>query len=128
MYRRAILKKILLGSVESGRIYATQHMRILFRAAAESGTIAELADWAIPLLLNQLKDKCRAVVMAAAIILDEITDDTVIKDAFYLFCILLIEFDLGLHRCVNNVKERVHQVDTPTGKPTLGFQGEFAVG
>ena len=76
------MKKILLGSVESGRIYATQHMRILFRAAAEFGTIGELANWAIPLLLNQLKDKCRAVVMAAATILDEITDDVVRK--FYM--------------------------------------------
>ena len=76
---RAIFKKILTGNVESGRIYATQQMRVLFRTAAESGTTVELATWAIPLLLNQLKDKCRSVVMAAASILDEITDDAVKK-------------------------------------------------
>lgn len=73
------MKKILQGTVESARTYATQHMRVLFRAAAECGTISELAAWAVPLLLNQLKDKCRAVVMAAACVLDEITDDPVKK-------------------------------------------------
>jgi len=73
------LKKILLGSVESGRIYATHHIRVLLRAAEEHGTTSMLAKWVIPLLLNQLNDKCRAVVIAAADILDEATDDPVVE-------------------------------------------------
>lgn len=77
---RAILKKILLGPVESGRIYATHHIRVLLRAAEEYGSTSTLAKWTIPLLLNQLNDKCRAVVVAAADILDETTDDSVILD------------------------------------------------
>ncbi len=71
------MKKILLGTVESGRIYATHHIRVLLRAAEEHGTTSTLAKWVIPLLLNQLNDKCRAVVIAAADILDEATDDPV---------------------------------------------------
>jgi hypothetical protein len=50
---------------------------VLLRAAEEHGTTSTLAKWAIPLLLNQLNDKCRAVVIAAADILDEATDDPV---------------------------------------------------
>ena len=74
---RSILKFFLFGTVESGRIYATHHIRVLLRAAEEHGTTSTLAKWAIPLLLNQLNDKCRAVVIAAADILDEATDDPV---------------------------------------------------
>ncbi|KAI9556963.1 hypothetical protein GHT06_016757 [Daphnia sinensis] len=74
-YARAILKKILLGPVDSGRIYATNHVRILLRAAEEYGTTSVLAKWAVPLLLGQLNDKSRAVVITAADILDEATDD-----------------------------------------------------
>ena len=76
-YARAILKKVLVGQVESGRIYATQQLRVLVRAAAEHGSTAALAKWLVPVLLNQLRDKCRAVVIAAADILDEATDDPV---------------------------------------------------
>jgi hypothetical protein len=50
---------------------------VLLRAAEEHGTTSTLAKWVIPLLLNQLNDKCRAVVIAAADILDEATDDPV---------------------------------------------------
>lgn len=45
--------------------------------------MTSLAKWVVPLLLGQLKDKCRAVVVAAADILDEATDDSVI--IFILF-------------------------------------------
>lgn len=79
---RAILKKILLGAVESGRVYATQHLRVLVRAAVAEKCSASLAQWLIPLLVNQLKDKCRAVVMAAADILAEATDDPVVISLF----------------------------------------------
>lgn len=81
------MKKVLVGTVESGRIYATHQLRILVRAAAEAGTMTSLAKWAVPLLLCQLKDKCRAVVVAAADILDEATDDSVI--IIYLFHFIL---------------------------------------
>lgn len=67
----------MVGQVESGRIYATHQMRVLIRAAAEHGSMSGLAKWAVPVLLNQLRDKCRAVVIAAADILDEATDDPV---------------------------------------------------
>lgn len=75
------MKKVLLGVVESGRIYATQHLRVLVRAAVAEKCSASLAQWLIPLLVNQLKDKCRAVVMAAADILGEATDDPVITNS-----------------------------------------------
>ena len=83
---RAILKKILIGAVESARIYATNQLRVLLRAAtAENTSTTALAKWAVLLLLNQLKDKCRAVVMAAADILDEATDDPVQINASQFF-------------------------------------------
>ena len=83
---RAILKKILIGAVESARIYATNQLRVLLRAATvENTSTTALAKWAVPLLLNQLKDKCRAVVMAAADILDEATDDPVKINASQFF-------------------------------------------
>lgn len=73
------MKKILLGPVDSGRIYATNHVRVLLRAADEYGTASILAKWTVPLLLGQLHDKSRAVVITAADILDEATDDPVIE-------------------------------------------------
>ena len=69
---------MLLGAVESGRIYATQHLHVLVRAAVAEKSSSSLAQWLVPLLVSQLKDKCRAVVMAAADILGEATDDSVI--------------------------------------------------
>ena len=77
MLCRVILKKVLNGPVESGRIYATNHMRVLLRAAVAENLSAHFAKWALPLLINQLKNSCRAVVMAAVDILDEATDDPV---------------------------------------------------
>lgn len=82
------MKKVLVGTVESGRIYATHQLRILVRAAAEAGTMTSLAKWVVPLLLGQLKDKCRAVVVAAADILDEATDDSVIILLFLFYSII----------------------------------------
>lgn len=68
-------------------------MRVLLRAAEEHGSTSTLAKWAIPLLLNQLNDKCRAVVVAAADILDEATDDPVIDlYSFFPFEFLLKHF------------------------------------
>ncbi len=79
------MKKILLGAVESGRIYATHHVRVLLRAAGEHRMTSALAKWTIPLLLNQLNDKCRTVVITAADILDEATDDPVSQFSKLLF-------------------------------------------
>lgn len=74
----------MLGPVESGRMYATHHIRVLLRAAEGHGNTSNIAKWTVPLLLNQLNDKCRAVVIAAVDILDEATDDPV-TDSFHLF-------------------------------------------
>lgn len=80
----------MLGPVDSGRIYATHLVRVLLRAAEEYGTTSILAKWTVPLLLGQLNDKCRAVVIAAADILDEATDDPVINFSPVAFSFSLI--------------------------------------
>ena len=78
---RAILKKVLKGAVDSGRIYSTHHLRVLLRAAVAENSGPAAAKWVVPLLLNQLKDHCRAVVMSAADILDEATDVLVLAQS-----------------------------------------------
>lgn len=92
---------MLVGNVESGRIYATHQMRVLVRAAAQAGSIAALAKWAVPLLIEQLKDKCRAVVVAATDVLDEATDDSVMTNHLTIFTndsVDIVSCGSGVHR------------------------------
>lgn len=88
--------------MESGRIYATHHIRVLLRAAEEHGTTAIISKWTVPLLLNQLTDKCRAVVITAADILDEATDDPVkLNIHFFYYAIIHILYIMLFKKNLN---------------------------
>lgn len=66
-YPRAILEKALTSSPnQASRLYATQFLLVLLRAR-----IPNFEEWGIPLILNQLKDKDRAIMLATLEIIEE---------------------------------------------------------
>jgi len=66
-YPRQILERALTSSPSySSRLYATQFLQVLLRAR-----LPTFEEWGIPLLLKQLKDKDRAIVLASLEILEE---------------------------------------------------------
>lgn len=72
-YPRKILEKALTKSPKTeARLYATQFLLILLRACIPSFEV-----WGIPLILKQLEDKERCVVLAALEILDEATYENI---------------------------------------------------
>lgn len=66
-YQRLILEKALTVSPShSSRLYATQFMLVLVRAR-----LAAFEEWGIPLLMKQLADRDRSIVLATLEILEE---------------------------------------------------------
>lgn len=66
-FPRSILRKALTTSkLRAGRLYATQFLLVLLRAK-----IPNFEIWGLPLLITQVRDKERSVVLAALEILDE---------------------------------------------------------
>jgi rapamycin-insensitive companion of mTOR len=66
-YPRLILEKALTSSPnQASRLYATQFLLVLMRAR-----IPTFEEWGIPLILNQLKDKDRAIMLATLEIIEE---------------------------------------------------------
>lgn len=66
-YPRLILEKALTSSPnQASRLYATQLLLVLLRAR-----IPTFEEWGIPLILNQLKDKDRAIMLATLEIIEE---------------------------------------------------------
>lgn len=66
-YPRLILEKALtLSPNQASRLYATQFLLILLRAR-----IATFEEWGVTLILNQLKDKDRAIMLATLEIIEE---------------------------------------------------------
>lgn len=72
-YPRSILEKALtISPSHASRLYATQFMLILLRAR-----LPTVEEWGIPLLLKQLVDKDRAIVLATLDILEEACHENV---------------------------------------------------
>ncbi|XP_041475993.1 rapamycin-insensitive companion of mTOR-like isoform X2 [Lytechinus variegatus] len=67
---RTVLGKMLAGSSESMRIYATNHLRVLLRAQTPF-----FHTWGVELLITQLHDKARTISNLAVDILDEACED-----------------------------------------------------
>ncbi|XP_043925810.1 rapamycin-insensitive companion of mTOR [Protopterus annectens] len=67
---RVILSKMLTAGVDSCRLYATKHLRVLLRASVEF-----FSNWGIELLVTQLHDKNKTVSAEALDILDEACED-----------------------------------------------------
>ncbi|XP_030844625.1 rapamycin-insensitive companion of mTOR-like isoform X2 [Strongylocentrotus purpuratus] len=67
---RTVLGKMLAGSSESMRIYATNHLRVLLRAQTPF-----FHTWGVELLITQLHDKARTISGLALDILDEACED-----------------------------------------------------
>lgn len=63
---RNILSKVLTCRQESSRLYATQFMLVLLRAG-----LPDFENWAIELLVNQLSDDSKAIMLASLSILHE---------------------------------------------------------
>jgi rapamycin-insensitive companion of mTOR len=72
-YPRLILEKALqLSPSHDSRLYATQFLLVLLRAR-----IPTVEEWGIPLLLKQLEDKDRSIMLAAMEILEEVSNENV---------------------------------------------------
>lgn len=72
-YPRLILEKALTASPsQASRLYATQFILVLLRARQSN-----VEEWGIPLLLKQLHDKDRSIVIATLDILDEACHENV---------------------------------------------------
>lgn len=72
-YPRTILEKALTVSPShASRLYATQFMLILLRAR-----LPTVEEWGIPLLMKQLADKDRSIVLATLDILEEACHENV---------------------------------------------------
>nr|XP_006000410.1 PREDICTED: rapamycin-insensitive companion of mTOR [Latimeria chalumnae] len=67
---RVILSKILTASIDTCRLYATKHLRVLLRANVEF-----FSNWGIELLVTQLHDKNKTISAEALDILDEACED-----------------------------------------------------
>jgi rapamycin-insensitive companion of mTOR len=72
-YPRSILEKALTASPShTSRLYATQFILILLRAR-----LPTVEEWGIPLLMKQLSDKDRSIVLATLNILEEACHENV---------------------------------------------------
>lgn len=72
-YPRLILEKALtISPIPASRLYATQFLLILLRAKMPT-----VEEWGIPLLLKQLTDEDRSIVLATLDILDEACHENV---------------------------------------------------
>ncbi|KAG7250316.1 hypothetical protein CRUP_016075, partial [Coryphaenoides rupestris] len=67
---RVVLSKVLIAATDSGRLYATRHLRVLLRANAEF-----FSAWGVELLVVQLYDRHPPVLWEALDILDEACED-----------------------------------------------------
>jgi Rapamycin-insensitive companion of mTOR RasGEF_N domain len=117
-----------MGPVESGRIYATHHLRVLLRSAVMENNSAGFAKWGIPLLLNQLKDNCRTVVMTAADILDEATDDSVRLFRELSVKIVINCFTLYFQSCIEvliPLQSQFNQLIQQQEQQHLGLRGRL---
>lgn len=91
-YQRMILEKALtISPAHASRLYATQFLLILVRARLPS-----FEEWGIPLLMKQLADKDRAIVIATLEILDEACHENVyLLELAHEFPQLDKQFELG---------------------------------
>lgn len=72
-FPKQILEKALTASpIQSSRLYATQFLLVLLRAR-----LPTVEEWGIPLLLMQLKDKDRSIVLTSLEILEEACHENV---------------------------------------------------
>ena len=67
-HRGRILGAVLMYPLESTRMYSTQFLR---------AKLSDFSKWGIELLVNQLRDKSRAISLAAMDILEEAIHDKV---------------------------------------------------
>ncbi|KAK9881647.1 hypothetical protein WA026_017167 [Henosepilachna vigintioctopunctata] len=63
---RNLLSAVLKCNIESSRLYSTQFLLILLRSG-----VPDFASWGIPLLVNQLNDKAKVILLSALSILHE---------------------------------------------------------
>ncbi|XP_055383093.1 rapamycin-insensitive companion of mTOR isoform X2 [Condylostylus longicornis] len=68
--RRILEQALTISKARDGRLYATQFMLVLLRAKVPNFEI-----WGIPMIINQIKDQERRVVLAALEILEETCHD-----------------------------------------------------
>lgn len=81
-YFSSIQENIFL-TLQSCRLYATKHLRVLLRANVEF-----FSNWGIELLVTQLHDKNKTISSEALDILDEACEDKVsIPSLFNLFLV-----------------------------------------
>lgn len=71
-YPRLILEKALSSPNQASRLYATQFLLVLLRAR-----LPTFEEWAVPLIMNQLKDADRAVMLATLEIIEEACHENV---------------------------------------------------
>lgn len=116
-YPRLILEKALTASPShSSRLYATQFLLVLLRAR-----LPTVEEWGVPLLLKQLNDKDRSIVLATLDILDEACHENV-----YLLELAHVWPDLGkYHELGKYIMMRFYSIPRGMNHPSANVRSEI---
>ncbi|CRK92792.1 CLUMA_CG006294, isoform A [Clunio marinus] len=116
-YPRLILEKALTSSPShSSRLYATQFLLVLLRAR-----LPTVEEWGILLLMKQLNDKDRAIVLTALEILDEACHENI-----YLLELAHVWPDLSKHHELGKyIMMRFYSVPRGMNHPSANVKSEI---